>query len=374
MSGHSQARPARVSPWLIAAVAVVALAGLMFVEDLGSGVLNQLLLYLPGVDKALHFVQSLAIFLVVEVVLRRTALTPMQRLFVAAGAALGAAVADEIQQQWAGGRSVEVADVAAGTAGILAGIAALLRRRQARLAAVLATVAVVMGARVTYDSYRFTRDYNHGLLAEQARRYDEAEAHYRRGVEADVPHPELYNALAWRILESGRGDAREAVRLAERSLQLYPGNADALDTYGWALREAGRASDAVAPLERALAMKPDIYCIHYHLGMTYLDLGRRDDGVRELHAQVDEMPDTVEARLASKALDAMASPTAEATGDRRGACGADAAGARAPRDEWNALLRPSRRRCSITTGSPAPRRPSTTNRTFASSPCGAGVS
>lgn len=51
-------------------------------------------------------------------------------------------------------------------------------------------------------------------------------------------------------------DYREVLRAAERAVTLDPRNAEAWHTYGGALVEAGRDSDAAAALQRALALDP----------------------------------------------------------------------------------------------------------------------
>jgi tetratricopeptide (TPR) repeat protein len=292
----------RAGAWVVASVGMGAILMLLVAENLGGGALNTLLLHLPGVDKVLHFVQSSAIFLVLVALLRRTSLTERSMRALAAGGAVAAAAFDEIQQGLVGGRSVELADVAAAIAGIVVAIGLLELRARPKIAAIVVVMGLTAGAGLTYASYLRTRDYNRGLLAEREGRLDDALRHYQAAVANGVRHPEVYNALAWRMIESGQGDPREAVAFAEHSLALRPGNADTLDTYGWALYRAGRLSDAVSPLEQALAAKPDIYCIHYHLGMVYLDLGRRDDGVRHLRQQIELMPHTEEARLSAELL------------------------------------------------------------------------
>jgi histone acetyltransferase (RNA polymerase elongator complex component) len=58
----------------------------------------------------------------------------------------------------------------------------------------------------------------------------------------------------------------------------------------------------VPPLEEALAAKPDIYCVHYHLGMAYLTTGRIELGIQHLQNQVERRPGTREAVLAREEL------------------------------------------------------------------------
>jgi tetratricopeptide (TPR) repeat protein len=261
-----------------------------------------LLQYLPGVDKLLHFFQSAGVFLVVVWLLGQS-VSWARRLAVAAVITVAAASFDELQQGWFGGRNVELADLSAGIAGlsVALGVAAWRRARPLSLVAIAVGLSAVTV--VTHGSYLRTRDYNRGLLAEREGRLEDALDHYRAAVHSRPDHADAYNALAWTMLESGRGDPRDAVGYARRSLALRPGDPDTLDTYGWALYRAGRAQDAIEPLEQALAAKPDIYCIHYHLAMVYLGLGRHEEARRHLRQQIALMPRTKEAQLSAALLE-----------------------------------------------------------------------
>ena len=294
------------SPWPGIVLAAAGVVVLLLAEDLGADVLNDLLLHLPGVDKVLHVAQSFAISLLFFWLLGRAGQPLPVRVLGAAAAALGAAIFDEIQQQWRGDRHVELADIAAGCSGITLAAAWRARAFWPRATGAAAIAACLAAGAVTYDSYHQTRDYNRGILA--ARRGDARAAlgHYLAAVTAGVRNPEAYNAAAWALAESADGDPARAVELARRSLAMRPDNADTLDTYGWALYRAGRPADALTPLSQALAAKPDIYCIHYHLGMTYLATGAADEGQRQLRLQIERMPGTREAVLASEQLERMA--------------------------------------------------------------------
>ena len=291
-----------VPTWMLGSAAMVAVVSVLLIEDLASRQLYVLTLRLPGIDKALHFIQSCVICLAMNLLLQRSSVSAGTRIALAAAAALAAAGFDEFQQSLRSDRNVEAADVGAGLAGIAAAVAMTVRGERPRLASGVAAIALVVGGLFVYSTYLKTHHYNSGLRAERAGRYDEALRHYREGIEADANNPELYNAAAWMIAESGHGEPQEAVAYAERSLQLRPNDADTLDTYGWSLYLAGRAADAVAPLEAALAAKPGIYCVHYHLGMVYLKTGRTDIGVDHLRQQIERMPLTREATLASEVL------------------------------------------------------------------------
>jgi tetratricopeptide (TPR) repeat protein len=278
--------------------AIGAVIAVVLLEALGAGAMYEVMLYFPGVDKALHLGQSFLISVGVAKVFRRMEQPLLVSLTAGAAIALIAAGFDEWQQSFRPDRQVDLADVGAGVAGVALAAGTLLRSSRPQVAVVLAAIGVASGALFIADSYQRTRSYNRGVLAERAGRRAEALQHYVAAAAEDPRNPEVYNAAAWLIAESDDGDPLQAVTLAEQSLRLRPGHPDTLDTYGWSLYRAGRAADAVSPLIAALSAKPDIYCIHYHLGVVYLQLDRRDEGVRHLQLQIVRSPSTREAELA----------------------------------------------------------------------------
>jgi tetratricopeptide (TPR) repeat protein len=209
-------------------------------------------------------------------------------------------VADELVQSLMPSRSVDAADLVADIAG-LAFVWSLTapRPRVARIA--IACSALALGGYVTYNTHVLLIEYSRGLRREQQQDFAGAYDHYRRALDNGLQTANLYNALAWAQTESGRGDPREAVEYARLALSQRPGNADILDTYGWALHRAGRSAEALPPLLEAYEKSPGMFCIHYHLAAVYLALGKNDLAAQHLRQQL-KRPDTREAMLAQEAL------------------------------------------------------------------------
>lgn len=298
MSANSQ----RLASGLSLAGAIAVIAVVIVLENFGGGSLNRVLLHLPGVDKPLHVAQSFLIALFMFVIAGRLRLEQSARLAIAVGAAVVLALFDEWQQRWFGERTIEAADVVAGLAGIALAAAGTQFRRSPRFAIAVATIAAVVAAVVTVNSYRLTRDFNRGLLAEERGDLAAAFRHFSAAKAAGIRSPGLYNSLAWSALESGAGPVSEAVENAAEAVRLNPTDADILDTYGWALQKTGRSAEALVPLEQALAKDPQMYCIHYHLGAAYFSVGDVDSAVRHLRRQVESQPDTKEANMAAELL------------------------------------------------------------------------
>jgi Tfp pilus assembly protein PilF/VanZ family protein len=289
--------PARV---IAAAAAIVVL---VFAENLFGRQLNAFFLAYPGIDKVLHFVEYAGIFFVAKWVAASAQVPARWQGVTALSAAFALSVVDETVQRLGPGRSVELLDVAANAAGCVFGYALSMAGAR-RLA--LCTAALLAGAAVSYDTHLRLRDFSRGLQYERAHRFGLARLHYQKALAAGLRTPVLYNSLSWVEVESGEGDPRKAVEYASIALSMRPDNPDFLDTYGWALHNAGRSEEALAPLERAYAQRPLMYCINYHIGSVYLSLGRRDLAASHFRQQM-EMSRTREAPLAAQALARMES-------------------------------------------------------------------
>lgn len=77
----------------------------------------------------------------------------------------------------------------------------------------------------------------------------------------------LLNNLAWLYQDS---DPERAIELASRAAELYPENADVLDTYGWILLKQNEKDRAIQVLESALELAPDSTAIAEHLEQARL--------------------------------------------------------------------------------------------------------
>jgi tetratricopeptide (TPR) repeat protein len=284
--------------------AVIAI-GALFVAGLGAqwilgDLLNAALLQLPGVDKVVHFAAFAGLLVASTVVLRGAIQSLTKRLLVALAAGLALGVVIEIAQSGDPRRHVELADLAADACGLALGAAVFVPAGVWRMT--VAATALAAGAYVTYDSHVTTRDYAWGVRAEARRDYATARRHYQKALESGMRTASLYNGLGWVEIESGEGDPAKAVEYAATALAMRPGDADILDTYGWALAHAGRPVEALPHLLESQRLKPRMYCIHYHLGQTYRRLGRLDDARREFELQLQRTPAGPDARLAQRAL------------------------------------------------------------------------
>ena len=126
------------------------------------------------------------------------------------------------------------------------------------------------------------------LLAEhnsREKRPDIAASWYERGVRARPNDPDLLNALGYHYAQNGMNLDR-AVSVLERAVDLaverdYPNRRQGLykDSLGWAYRMRGDLPLAVALLEEACRMAPDVRILQDHLADTYRAIGEHDRAV-----------------------------------------------------------------------------------------------
>jgi Flp pilus assembly protein TadD len=104
-------------------------------------------------------------------------------------------------------------------------------------------------------------------------------------------------ALAWldRALAI-RPDQPAALQAVRRAVSLDPGYADGLNTEGLLLIELGFAEQALAPLEKAVALTPGQPVYANSLGIALTRLARPEDALIAFERALSAAPDYVEAR------------------------------------------------------------------------------
>jgi tetratricopeptide (TPR) repeat protein len=109
-----------------------------------------------------------------------------------------------------------------------------------------------------------------------------AEAAYAKARDLAPDDADAWNALAYFYAETGR-KLDDALRAANKALEIAPGEPHALDTLGWVYYRQGRHAQAVEQLEKAaqaLGDDPDAAEVLAHLGDACLAAGRPADARR----------------------------------------------------------------------------------------------
>ena len=165
-----------------------------------------------------------------------------------------------------------------------------------RLAAVQGAQGDAAVAVSTLRSGLEATGHNAGLAFELASRldaagqFDEAAAVYEEMLKRDPALDAAANNLA-ALYANHRAEDPQSLSRALELAKRFEGSEQAvlLDTLGWVHYRRGDYPEAAAVLERAAA-RPDAFPeLSYHLGMTYLKLGRTDDA-RERLAEAVKAP------------------------------------------------------------------------------------
>jgi len=127
---------------------------------------------------------------------------------------------------------------------------------------------------------------------------------YRRVAEANPDSAQASNNLAY-LLAEYQNKPDEALKYAEKAVQLVPEDPAYCDTLGWILYRKGVYASAVPYLERATAHQAKDNAIwKYHLAMAYAKAGNGARGQAVLEAALKANPNLPEAKIAQQVVGA----------------------------------------------------------------------
>ena len=144
-------------------------------------------------------------------------------------------------------------------------------------------------------------EYHRGIAFDHLGRDAEAEKAFRRSLALDDSNAYVLNYLGYWLLEHG-GDAREALAMIRRAVEVQPKNGFFMDSLGWGYYRLGQYRQALTLLERAVTMEPTDPTIIDHLGDAYEKNGRRREAIyewrRALHYANDQIdPGVIQAKI-----------------------------------------------------------------------------
>jgi Tfp pilus assembly protein PilF len=132
---------------------------------------------------------------------------------------------------------------------------------------------------------------NIGLIESQRGQLDVAADYYRRVLSIRPDEPIAANNLASLYGDYGKGNAEEAMRLAQDVVRRFPAEPGFADTLGWVYYRKGLHRDAVEQLQRAVASavkrNGDNSLYRWHLGAALAASGDKQAARRELQKCLD---------------------------------------------------------------------------------------
>ncbi len=125
-----------------------------------------------------------------------------------------------------------------------------------------------------------------GLIESGRQNLEAAEQYYRRVLALKPDEPVASNNLAMLYADHGRGNADEAMRLAQDVARRFPNEPGFADTLGWVYYSKGLHAAAVEQLQRAVAgaskVGADNSLYRWHLGAALAAKGDKAAARREL--------------------------------------------------------------------------------------------
>jgi arylsulfatase A-like enzyme/Tfp pilus assembly protein PilF len=114
-----------------------------------------------------------------------------------------------------------------------------------------------------------------GYVLLESGRCREATPYFRSAIAASLPSADAHLGLAACETAERRFDAAaKALREAET---VEPGNPVVMANLGLVLSDGGHPADAIAPLQRALTLEPDLHQARFALAVAFARAGRRAD-------------------------------------------------------------------------------------------------
>jgi tetratricopeptide (TPR) repeat protein len=139
-----------------------------------------------------------------------------------------------------------------------------------------------------------------GNIEEMKGNHNAALEQFRRVAEADPGNAQNLNNLAYLLADYAKQPG-EALKYAEKAVELAPDRPAYCDTLGWALYGKGLYTPAIQYLERANANPGDVVW-KYHLAMAYAKAGNIARGRTTLEAALKINPNVPEAKIAQEVI------------------------------------------------------------------------
>jgi tetratricopeptide (TPR) repeat protein len=126
-----------------------------------------------------------------------------------------------------------------------------------------------------------------GAMYERMKRYDAAEAEFRKVLDLNPENASALNYLGY-MLADRDVKLEEAAQLVKKALDLEPDNGAYLDSLGWVYFRQGKLDDAAGLLIRALDRIGQDATVHDHLGDVYFKLGKTREAISQWQASLKE--------------------------------------------------------------------------------------
>jgi len=138
--------------------------------------------------------------------------------------------------------------------------------------------------------------FDRAMMADRGKRYDEAEADFRKVLEAEPENALTLNNFGFMLADRGV-KLDEALAMIRKAVQLEPTNYAYLDSLGWTYFRLGQYTQAEDNLTRAISRGANDPTVHDHLGDVYEKTGRLKQAAAQWELSLNEYAHTVEADM-----------------------------------------------------------------------------
>ncbi|MEO8025397.1 MAG: tetratricopeptide repeat protein [Bryobacteraceae bacterium] len=126
-----------------------------------------------------------------------------------------------------------------------------------------------------------------GAMYERQKKFDMAEAEFRKLLESNPDNAGALNYLGY-MLADRNVRLQEAVDMIQKAVDKEPGNSAYLDSLGWAFFRLGRYAEAEDSLRRSLEKSSKDPTIHDHLGDVYFKQGKLKEAINQWTQSIKE--------------------------------------------------------------------------------------
>ncbi|HEX4005729.1 MAG TPA: tetratricopeptide repeat protein [Acidobacteriaceae bacterium] len=138
--------------------------------------------------------------------------------------------------------------------------------------------------------------FQRAMLADRAKRYDEAETDFKKVLETDPENALTLNNYGFMLADRGV-HLDDALAMIRKAVKLEPTNYAYLDSLGWTYFRLGQYAQAEDNLQRAISRGASDPTVHDHLGDVYEKTGKLKLAAAQWELSLNEFAHTVQADM-----------------------------------------------------------------------------
>ena len=134
---------------------------------------------------------------------------------------------------------------------------------------------------------KVTTNFMRGSMYERQKKFELAEAEFRKVLADDPENPSALNYLGY-MLADRNARLNEALEFINKALKKEPANGAYLDSLGWVFFRMNRMQDAEDTLKQALDKIGKDPTVHDHLADVYMKQGKVKEAIQQWDAAIHE--------------------------------------------------------------------------------------